>query len=114
MEMGMPPTYSPLLKLLYGRDDGASTALGEENISYYEKCHVGNLAIVRALSEELKQELRDRDTPDGEICIWFDEGTRKCKHYNLRPDMCRDFELGGENCHSWRQKMAIDQSREQL
>ncbi len=31
----------------------------------------------------------------GEPCIWFDMRTRRCKHYELRPNICRMFDCGG-------------------
>jgi Fe-S-cluster containining protein len=34
--------------------------------------------------------------------LWFDEDTRQCKHYDLRPWMCRDFEMGSYPCQRWR------------
>ena len=31
-------------------------------------------------------------------CLWFDPTTRQCRHYELRPQICRDYELGGPAC----------------
>ncbi len=31
-------------------------------------------------------------------CCWLDPTTRKCRWYEHRPEICRDFELGGESC----------------
>jgi Fe-S-cluster containining protein len=31
-------------------------------------------------------------------CLWFDAVTRQCKHYEHRPQLCRDYELGGQAC----------------
>lgn len=31
-------------------------------------------------------------------CGFFDMVTRKCRHYEYRPGICRDFELGGDAC----------------
>lgn len=43
--------------------------------------------------------------PNEEICLWFDERTRQCKHYELRPEICRsDLLLGDEACRRWRDK----------
>jgi Fe-S-cluster containining protein len=33
-----------------------------------------------------------------ERCLWFDPATRKCRHYEWRPQVCRDYELAGETC----------------
>ena len=39
-----------------------------------------------------------RDEEPQEQCLWFDSETRRCKHYEWRPQVCRDYELGGEAC----------------
>jgi len=60
----------------------------------------------RSLPESAMQSLREYreqdELPDGEVCIWFDEETRGCKHYEHRPQICREFERGCEACHEWR------------
>lgn len=33
-----------------------------------------------------------------ERCLWFDPATRRCRHYAWRPQVCRDYELGGDAC----------------
>lgn len=66
------------------------------------------------LPEDLRQEL-DRyvasyqppeyggeiDTFDGP-CIWLDLESRRCRHHQHRPSVCRDFETGNPQCHQWR------------
>ena len=37
--------------------------------------------------------------PEGKAyCIWFDPDTKGCSHYEHRPMICREFEVGGEDC----------------
>ncbi len=31
-------------------------------------------------------------------CVWFDSQTRRCRHYEQRPDACRRFEPGSTLC----------------
>lgn len=33
-----------------------------------------------------------------EQCLWYDANTRGCQHYEYRPQVCRDYELGGRAC----------------
>jgi Fe-S-cluster containining protein len=33
-----------------------------------------------------------------ECCLWFDAQARRCRHYEWRPQVCRDYELGGFAC----------------
>lgn len=75
------------------------------------------LEPVSPLPESLKAELRDaverflRDgfPPDGSPCIWYDAEKRQCKHYEHRPELCRDeVTVGDEACRRWRQRKGID------
>jgi Fe-S-cluster containining protein len=36
-------------------------------------------------------------------CLWYDEETKRCRHYEHRPEYCREFEVGGEDCLAWRE-----------
>jgi len=45
---------------------------------------------------------------DAELpCLWLDPVTRKCMHYDHRPSVCRDFEIGDPDCISHRQRRGI-------
>jgi len=33
-----------------------------------------------------------------ESCLWFDPVTRRCRHYEWRPQVCQDYEFGGQDC----------------
>lgn len=35
--------------------------------------------------------------PQGQ-CLWYDPANQKCRHYDFRPQICRDFELAGKSC----------------
>ena len=37
-------------------------------------------------------------------CLWFDPAARRCKHYEWRPQVCRDYELGGRACLAERRR----------
>lgn len=46
---------------------------------------------------------------DGTPCIWYDEESRRCKHYDYRPTLCRDEVVpGDESCMNWRRHGGID------
>ena len=41
--------------------------------------------------------------PDfGTPCLWFEAATGRCRHYEYRPLACREFEVGGLDCHDAR------------
>jgi len=47
--------------------------------------------------------------PNNMVCLWFDEETRKCMHYDLRPDVCREeVVVGDESCLWWREQFGVD------
>lgn len=33
-----------------------------------------------------------------DLCLWYDPVARRCKHYEWRPQVCHDYELGGRDC----------------
>lgn len=41
-----------------------------------------------------------------ERCLWFDPEARHCRHYEWRPQLCRDYELGGDACLGLRREHA--------
>jgi Fe-S-cluster containining protein len=64
--------------------------------------------------ENLPQELREEinawlDSPewsDDAPCLWLTPDNR-CKHYDLRPDICRDYEVGDEACRNERMRNGL-------
>jgi Fe-S-cluster containining protein len=93
-----PPGYVAYLTGISSLDDGSDDA-----------------ARVKALPADLRAELDsyiDRAARSGghaeiEQCLWLDRSTRQCKYYNLRPQICRDFEADSDFCHSWRRQFGI-------
>ena len=39
---------------------------------------------------------------DDKACIWLDHESRRCRHHEYRPSICRDFAVGSEDCLVWR------------
>ncbi|HTI49616.1 MAG TPA: YkgJ family cysteine cluster protein [Planctomycetaceae bacterium] len=39
-----------------------------------------------------------------ERCLWFDPAARRCRHYEWRPQLCHDYELGGDACLALRRE----------
>ena len=63
------------------------------------------------LPQALRTELKDfyanvRDSlPEEWPCLWLDQETKRCRHYDLRPPICREFEMGGEACLLYRETL---------
>lgn len=66
--------------------------------------------IPKSLKKELRHFIRNiRPTlPESYPCCWLDLTTMKCRHHEYRPSICRDYELGGEDCLITRQEYGIE------
>ena len=69
-----------------------------------------------SLPSHLKDELREhrrrlryggKPDHDDQACIWLDQSTMKCKHYEHRPSICRDFQVGSDECFGWRETFEV-------
>jgi Fe-S-cluster containining protein len=52
--------------------------------------------------------LRKTPATGEDPCMWLDLKTRKCMHYDLRPVVCRSFEIGEKDCCEHRQRVGIE------
>jgi Fe-S-cluster containining protein len=43
--------------------------------------------------------------PTYPACLWYDVQTKRCKHWELRPTICRNFTIGGTHCLNYRRKL---------
>lgn len=94
MEQESPPGYLSIL--VYG-EDGANSQADLDRFN----------AMPQRLRKELEEYHSDMvaglDHPKSGVCIWFNEHTRQCKHYDLRPDVCREeIQVGDDACRGWR------------
>lgn len=70
---------------------------------------------LRAMPEALRAGLRayyercelTGDWRDGRPCCWYDEATRQCRNYFWRPEICRAFEVGSQECLEFRKECGI-------
>ena len=80
-----------------------------------ERAYPEDLEILASAPASLVSELADHyrraalsgDTRLGKPCLWFDETTRGCRHYEFRPILCREFERGSVACHDWRRRLGV-------
>ncbi len=40
----------------------------------------------------------------GSPCLWYDVETRRCRHYDFRPQACRVFEVDSVDCRGARRR----------
>ncbi|MGI9472127.1 MAG: YkgJ family cysteine cluster protein [Rubripirellula sp.] len=66
------------------------------------------VSLPDSLRHELEQYAEAYQAPgEGELdgpCVWFDLDTRRCKHHEHRPQVCRDFRIGSQDCLGWRKQ----------
>ncbi len=56
-------------------------------------------SIPLPLLEELEAVSRGACQGSGdEPCLWLNRASGRCRHHKHRPDVCRQFEVGGEAC----------------
>lgn len=61
-------------------------------------------AEVKASFEAGMRKREEEGWPDMVPCFWLDVETRKCIHYEHRPDICRNgLERNDKGCHKWRE-----------
>jgi len=65
---------------------------------------------LRFYLEEEKQTGRTRNVR-GLPCLWYDPEKKGCRHYRLRPQPCRDAEVGGSSCLFWLDRLTPQQGR---
>lgn len=41
-------------------------------------------------------------------CVWLDLSTLRCRHYEFRPQACRDFEIGSTLCRLSRDDEGVE------
>lgn len=50
----------------------------------------------------------DDDPTNGEgPCCWLDEETQQCFAHRWRPNICRDFQVGCDECYGWRDDYGV-------
>jgi Fe-S-cluster containining protein len=86
------------------RCDGCGVCCREQNIPpYLDEIDFIPPALQREVLEARKHEAELAGKP----CIWWDEGTRKCRHHEDRPNICREYEVGGELCMETRARFGV-------
>lgn len=58
--------------------------------------------VARDVPETLLEVVRQRIEADQQFdllpCVWLNPESRRCNHYDLRPQACRDFEINSQLC----------------
>ena len=85
---------------------------GYETLEPVEECHNWiDYEHWMAMPQSLKTEYRDRamarrGRDEESPCHWLTQSGR-CANHEFRPDVCRDFEVGGEDCMETRKRVQL-------
>lgn len=68
--------------------------------------------VAQAVPDEWLQPIRDRVAADQHFdmlpCVWLDLNSKRCQHYEHRPQACRDFEINSQLCRLSRWDEGLD------
>jgi Fe-S-cluster containining protein len=68
--------------------------------------------VARGVPDELLIAVEQRIAADQQFdllpCVWLNTATRRCSHYDFRPQACRDFEINSDLCRLSRWDEGID------
>lgn len=63
------------------------------------------------LMAELNADSRARGASGGPFfgtpCLWYDAETARCRHYDYRPRVCREFAVAGPDCRDARRRAGV-------
>lgn len=107
MTIGTPPGYAMVVvHLLRGQEAGGIA----QDVDRYNTMPAGPQ---RELGDYYSRLIdsgwqRQFDRSAHEVpCLWFDTETRKCRHHDHRPQICRDFDVGNEHCIRMREEIGV-------
>ena len=85
---------------------GSPVALYASRPDYSDPHPYRPVDLPRELIEEINQNFSGltRGQEPLEQCLWFDTEKKQCKHYQFRPQICIDYQLGGRECLRERRK----------
>ena len=63
------------------------------------------------LKAEYARRKAENDWPEEAPCFWLDQSSGRCKHHEQRPEICREFEVGGESCLMFRKEHGVGEPR---
>ena len=52
--------------------------------------------------------------PTGEPCCWFNRQEKRCRFYEWRPSVCREFGVASDGCYRWREQYFIREILERV
>ena len=61
--------------------------------------------LLKEIDDGIDADIAAGSTVDDKPCLWFDEATGQCKHYDDRPDVCQIFVVGSDGCLGWRNEL---------
>ena len=79
LEQQSPPGYLAIMQL------GCESWTDDEDVERFKSLPAEALRELSDYRDELLLGAERRD----DVCIWFDKQSRRCRHYEHRPNICR-------------------------
>jgi Fe-S-cluster containining protein len=80
----------------------------KEDVERVKRLPHGALLVINRYRREAA---RKGSLPDDAPCVWLDMKTMRCRWYEHRPQICRDFKSGSEDCQMWQDKFNVARRR---
>jgi Fe-S-cluster containining protein len=64
--------------------------------------------LPEALRRDIEEFPIEANSLPTQPCIWLDLETLLCRHYQIRPQHCREFSVDGDGCRRYRELVQID------
>lgn len=80
----------------------SGVVLPDGTLGIADPCYPDDYERLMSAPEEAKALWLNDNRPDGSPCCWLDPVKKQCRWHEFRPDICRDFAVGGESCKVWR------------
>lgn len=77
---------------------------GEE---YWERLRRERPDLVAEILDRERRRRAAGEPSHGSPCHWHDPTSARCLHYELRPRLCRAFEVGSVDCLDARRRLGI-------
>ncbi|MHC5539598.1 YkgJ family cysteine cluster protein [Singulisphaera rosea] len=81
--------------------------LDGEGEEAWERLRWDHPELLAAILEQERERKQSGAPSFGTPCLWFDATLGRCRHYDYRPRACREFALGGVDCHDARRRAGL-------
>lgn len=99
LHLGTPPGYAAFFPAdLADAEAGRRRAMPEDRETFDRLPAAARRELADYYAAVRRGEVADRTRNDDTPCLWYDAEAHRCRWHDFRPLVCREFEVGGEDC----------------